>query len=117
AALARRTPDHALPRRAAEHDALVRHGAGGAGLRLRACGVDRGRVAATRRSQHALTMSPGADRLESRPMTATDRSPLNWRRHAGRALEMALDRALALDPDTRASLRALDGRRVALAIE
>ena len=50
-------------------------------------------------------------------MTATDRSPLNWRRHAGRALEAALDRALALDPDTRASLRALDGRRVALAIE
>ena len=42
---------------------------------------------------------------------------MNWRRHAGRALEAALDRALALDPDTRASLRALDGRRVALAIE
>ncbi|HEY0504505.1 MAG TPA: SCP2 sterol-binding domain-containing protein [Lysobacter sp.] len=33
---------------------------------------------------------------------------------AGRALETALNRALALDPDTRASLRALDGRRVAL---
>ena len=33
---------------------------------------------------------------------------------AGRALEIALNRALALDPDTRDSLRALDGRRVAL---
>jgi ubiquinone biosynthesis protein UbiJ len=50
-------------------------------------------------------------------MTETGRSPFNWRRHAGRALELALDRALALDPDTRASLRALDGRRIALAIE
>jgi ubiquinone biosynthesis protein UbiJ len=33
---------------------------------------------------------------------------------AGRALEAALNRALALDPDTREGLRALDGRRVAL---
>ena len=33
---------------------------------------------------------------------------------AGRALEIALNRALALDHDTRDSLRALDGRRVAL---
>lgn len=33
---------------------------------------------------------------------------------AGRALESALNRALALDPDTRDALRALDGRRVAL---
>ena len=33
---------------------------------------------------------------------------------AGRALEAALNRALALDPDTRDSLRSLDGRRVAL---
>lgn len=33
---------------------------------------------------------------------------------AGRALETALNRALALDPDTRESLRLLDGRRVAL---
>lgn len=33
---------------------------------------------------------------------------------AGRALETALNRALALDPDTRDSLRALDGRRVAM---
>lgn len=33
---------------------------------------------------------------------------------AGRALEAALNRALALDQDTRDGLRALDGRRVAL---
>jgi ubiquinone biosynthesis protein UbiJ len=33
---------------------------------------------------------------------------------AGQALEVALNRTLALDPDTRAALRALDGRRVAL---
>ncbi|GAA5066709.1 ubiquinone biosynthesis accessory factor UbiJ [Lysobacter panacisoli] len=33
---------------------------------------------------------------------------------AGRALETALNRALALDPDTRDSLRTLDGRRVAV---
>lgn len=33
---------------------------------------------------------------------------------AGRALEAALNRALALDPDTRASLAVLDGRCVAL---
>jgi len=35
---------------------------------------------------------------------------------AGRALEAALNRALALDPDTRDGLRALDGRRVVLRI-
>ncbi|GAB6196144.1 ubiquinone biosynthesis accessory factor UbiJ [Lysobacter xanthus] len=33
---------------------------------------------------------------------------------AGRALEAALNRALALDPDTRDGLRALDGRRLVL---
>ncbi|MGJ7903248.1 ubiquinone biosynthesis accessory factor UbiJ [Lysobacter sp. 1R34A] len=33
---------------------------------------------------------------------------------AGRALEAALNRALALDPDTREALRPLDGRSVAL---
>lgn len=33
---------------------------------------------------------------------------------AGRALEAALNRALALDPETRDGLRALDGRSVAL---
>ncbi len=35
---------------------------------------------------------------------------------AGRALEAALNRALALDPDTRDGLRTLDGRRVALRV-
>ena len=36
---------------------------------------------------------------------------------AGRALESALNRALALDPDTQAALKPLDGRRVELALE
>jgi ubiquinone biosynthesis accessory factor UbiJ len=36
---------------------------------------------------------------------------------AGRALEAALNRALALDPDTREALRGLDGQRVALTLE
>lgn len=35
---------------------------------------------------------------------------------AGRALEAALNRALALDPETRDALRSLDGRRVVLRI-
>ena len=43
--------------------------------------------------------------------------PFNWKPHAGRALEAALNRALALDPETRGSLRALDGQRVALTLE
>jgi ubiquinone biosynthesis protein UbiJ len=36
---------------------------------------------------------------------------------AGRALETALNRAVALDPDTQAALSALDGRRIGLALE
>ncbi len=36
---------------------------------------------------------------------------------AGRALEAALNRALALDLDTRDALRPLDGRRIALSLE
>jgi len=36
---------------------------------------------------------------------------------AGRALEMALNRALALDTDTRAGLEALNGQRIALTLE
>ncbi len=40
----------------------------------------------------------------------------NWKQPAGRALEIALNRALALDADTRDSLRALDGQRVALTL-
>jgi ubiquinone biosynthesis protein UbiJ len=43
--------------------------------------------------------------------------PFNWKVPAGRALEAALDRALALDPETRAALAALDGRSVDLALE
>ena len=43
--------------------------------------------------------------------------PFNWKVPAGRALEAALERAIALDPDTRAALAALDGRSVDLALE
>ena len=43
--------------------------------------------------------------------------PFNWKVPAGRALEAALNRALALDPDTRAGLSALDGQQVALQLE
>lgn len=43
--------------------------------------------------------------------------PFNWKVPAGRALEAALDRALALDPETRAALATLDGRSVDLALE
>jgi ubiquinone biosynthesis protein UbiJ len=44
-------------------------------------------------------------------------APFNWKQPAGRALEAALNRALALDPDAQSSLRALGGRRVALRVE
>jgi ubiquinone biosynthesis protein UbiJ len=45
------------------------------------------------------------------------RSPLDALKPlAGRTLEAALNRALALDPDTRDGLRALDGRRVVVRI-
>lgn len=44
-------------------------------------------------------------------------TPFNWKVPAGRALEAALNRALALDPDTRAALRPLAGRRVALQLD
>lgn len=43
--------------------------------------------------------------------------PINWKVPAGRALEAALNRALALDPETRAALAPLDGRSVELAVE
>jgi ubiquinone biosynthesis accessory factor UbiJ len=36
---------------------------------------------------------------------------------AGRALEIALNRVVALDPDTRAAIARLDGKRVELALE
>jgi ubiquinone biosynthesis protein UbiJ len=38
----------------------------------------------------------------------------NWKQPAGKALEMALNRALSLDAETQAALRGLDGQRVAL---
>ena len=38
----------------------------------------------------------------------------NWKQPAGKALELALKRALALDAETQAALRGLDGQRVAL---
>ena len=44
-------------------------------------------------------------------------SPFNWKVPAGRALEAALNRALALDPETRDGLAALNGRSVELAVE
>ena len=44
-------------------------------------------------------------------------SPFNWKQPAGRALEAALNRALALDADTREGLRALDGQRIALTLD
>jgi ubiquinone biosynthesis accessory factor UbiJ len=43
-------------------------------------------------------------------------SPFDWKPMAGRALEAALNRALALDPDTRDALQPLDGRSVVLAL-
>ena len=43
--------------------------------------------------------------------------PFNWKIPAGRALEAALNRALALDPETRDGLAAMDGRSVELAVE
>jgi len=43
--------------------------------------------------------------------------PFNWKVPAGRALETALNRALALDPETRSAVAQLDGRSVELAIE
>ncbi len=43
--------------------------------------------------------------------------PVNWKIPAGRALEAALNRALALDPDTREALRAVDGHTVVLQLD
>jgi ubiquinone biosynthesis protein UbiJ len=43
-------------------------------------------------------------------------SPFNWKQPAGRALETALNRALALDVDTRAGLAALAGKRLTLSL-
>ena len=43
-------------------------------------------------------------------------APFNWKQPAGKALEVALNRALALDEETRAALKALDGQRVAVTL-
>ena len=44
-------------------------------------------------------------------------SPFDWKPVAGRALEAALNRAVALDPDTRDALQPLNGRSVVLALD
>ena len=41
---------------------------------------------------------------------------MNWKQPAGKALELALNRALALDAETQAALRGLDGQRVAITL-
>lgn len=43
-------------------------------------------------------------------------APFNWKQPAGKALEVALNRALALDEETRAALKALDGQCVAVTL-
>lgn len=51
-------------------------------------------------------------------MTDRPASPLDALKPlAGRALETALNRVLALDPDTRAAVSALEGQRIALSVE
>lgn len=62
---------------------------------------------------------PPARRAGSPPRynAAMTAPSFNWKPYAGRALEIALNRALALDPETRDSLAALDGRRVALTVQ
>lgn len=47
---------------------------------------------------------------------AAPAAPFAWKPLAGRALEAALNRALALDADTRAALGTLDGRSIALTL-
>jgi ubiquinone biosynthesis protein UbiJ len=44
-------------------------------------------------------------------------SPFDWKPLAGRTLEAALNRALALDPDTRDGLKPLEGRSVVLSLD
>jgi ubiquinone biosynthesis protein UbiJ len=58
---------------------------------------------------------PAAKKHMPDPNGTSDRHPL--RAALGRALELALDRALALDPDTRAALAALEGREIAIALQ
>ena len=47
-------------------------------------------------------------------LSSSTQSPFNWKQPAGKALEVALNRALALDADTQAALQSLSGQRVAL---
>lgn len=54
--------------------------------------------------------------MKPSPYNAHMSKPFNWKHPAGRALELALNRVLALDSDTRSHLRALDGRSVALTL-
>ncbi|MEP6634377.1 MAG: SCP2 sterol-binding domain-containing protein [Luteimonas sp.] len=44
-------------------------------------------------------------------------TPFAWKPIAGRTLEAALNRALALDPETRAALLPLDGRSIELTLD
>jgi len=44
-------------------------------------------------------------------------TPFNWKVPAGRALEAALNRALALDPETRDALRGIDGQTLVLQLD
>jgi len=44
-------------------------------------------------------------------------SPFDWKPLAGRTLQAALNRALALDPATRDALQRLDGQRVTVFVE
>jgi ubiquinone biosynthesis accessory factor UbiJ len=44
-------------------------------------------------------------------------TPFDWKPIAGRTLQAALNRALALDPDMRAALAPLDGRSIELTID
>jgi ubiquinone biosynthesis protein UbiJ len=57
-------------------------------------------------------MRPGYNPRMATPSPLDALKPL-----AGRALEAALNRVLALDPDTQAAVAKLDGRRIALALE
>ena len=59
--------------------------------------------------------TPTGQRASRSPYNARmTEAPFNWKQPAGKALEMALNRALSLDAETQAALRGLDGQRVAL---
>lgn len=50
-------------------------------------------------------------------MAGMTASPFDWKPLAGRTLEAALNRAVALDPDTRDALPPLDGRSIVLSLD